>query len=150
VKCDDVSRDNPCILELDDIKRLEGILKEFNFSSWKSVLDMAEGYGINSASITSYVRKADPAAGLSAVSGFMWGAVLALKAKAIDPVTVQSGSLEVLGILHCVIALLIDRALPKGMVSLFRYCSIPGYHPWQSSVVEFRMGSSDHIPSLSP
>jgi len=86
VKCDDVSRDNPCILELDDIKRLEGILKEFNFSSWKSVLDMAEGYGINSASITSYVRKADPAAGLSAVSGFMWGAVLALKAKAIDPV----------------------------------------------------------------
>ncbi len=80
-----VSQDIPCIHELDNIVRIESILGDYHFSSWRSVVDMAKRYSFYPATIAELVRRVDPAAGPSAVSGFIWGAVLALKAKAFDP-----------------------------------------------------------------
>ena len=74
----------------DDPARIETKIRDARFESWQAVVDFVIGYGIYPDKVAGVLRSTDPAAGATAVSGFIWGMALALKSKDNDPCSAAS------------------------------------------------------------
>jgi len=70
---------------LDDRARVESLIAEARFDSWKVVTETIDGYGITGEEVRDIALHADPSAGEDAVAAFFWGVARALKARADDP-----------------------------------------------------------------
>lgn len=76
--------------DMDDRARIEARVRDGRFDSWDAVVSAVESHGISVCEIERNLRAADPAFGGTALSGFIWGIALALRAKANDPYSAAS------------------------------------------------------------
>jgi hypothetical protein len=77
----------PEVHKLDDPARIEKLIKDSHFESWDAVTGFVAGYEILIADVGENLHAADPNAGMSSRSAFLWGTALALKLRSYDPCT---------------------------------------------------------------
>ncbi len=72
--------------KLDDFTRIESKIKDTRlFESWREVIDFVYNFKITPHDVSEVIMVSDPGSGKDAVSGFIWGIALALKAADNDP-----------------------------------------------------------------
>ena len=73
--------------KLDNPSRIKGIIQDSHFASWQAVIDFVNSFDIDVDELANDLHVADPAAGVAALTGLIWGTALALKIKVFDPCT---------------------------------------------------------------
>jgi hypothetical protein len=76
--------------DLDDRARIEDRIRDMRFDSWDTVISFVESHSISVGEIARDLCTADPEFGETALSAFVWGVALALRAQADEPRTAAS------------------------------------------------------------